>query len=143
MYIDIPHFYEPLKCKQDIKLQEFLRGEIHCQNFINQDLSFLQPSVIHAPQPKENHTLPERNITEISPIKIPENNPSQEQDIDIQQPSAVETIYNRSRSMDAVAPIQLVEPIIGLPPEEQWKKEDPNLILSHPLFLRVRMTPHK
>ena len=96
MYIDIPHIYKLPKCKQDKELQEFLRGEIRCQNFINQDLSFLQPSVIQAPQPKENHTLPGRKITETSPIEIPENNPSQEQDIDLQQPSAVETIYNRS-----------------------------------------------
>ena len=54
VYINIPHIYEPPKIKQDKELEEFLRGEICCQNFINQDLRFLQPSVIHTPQPKEN-----------------------------------------------------------------------------------------
>ena len=47
--------------KHDKQLEEFLRGEIHCQNFINQDLTFLQPSVIHVSQPKEESILPEKN----------------------------------------------------------------------------------
>ena len=126
-----PHTYELLKIKQDKELEEFLRSEICCQNFINQDLTFLQPSVVHTPQPKENKTLPEKNITEIFPIEIPENNPPQEQDIDLQQSSAAEAIYNQNLSTYAVAPIQLVEPVVGLTPEEQWKKEeDPNLTLG-------------
>ena len=96
MHVNIPHIHEPLKLKQDKELEEFFGGEICCQNFINQDLTFLQPSVIHTPQPKENKSLPERNKTEISPIEIPKNNPPQEQDIDLQQPSAAEAIYDRS-----------------------------------------------
>ena len=47
--------------KHDKQLEEFLRGEIHCQNFINQDLTFLHPSVIHVSQPKEESILPEKN----------------------------------------------------------------------------------
>ena len=61
VYVNIPHIHEPPKIQQDKQLEEFLRGEICCQNFINQDLTFLQPSVIHASQPKEDSTLPERN----------------------------------------------------------------------------------
>ena len=80
--------------------------------------------LIHAPQPKENKTLPEKNITEISPIEIPENDPLQEQDIDLQQPSAAEAIYDRSSSTNTAAPIQPVKPVVGLTPEEQWKKEE-------------------
>ena len=78
MYINILHIYEPPKIKQDKELEEFLRGEIRCQNFINQDLTFLQPSVIHTPQQKENKTVVERNTTEISSTEIPENSSVQE-----------------------------------------------------------------
>ena len=88
--------YELPKIKQDKQLEEFLRGEIHCQNFINQDLTFLQPSVIHAPQSKENKTLPERNTIEVSPIEILENNPPQEQDINPAQALAAEALCDRS-----------------------------------------------
>ena len=38
---------DPPKVQQDKRFQEFLRGEIYCQNFISQDLTFLQPSVLH------------------------------------------------------------------------------------------------
>ena len=78
VYVNIPHRYEPLNIQQDKQLEEFLRGEIHCQNFINQDLTFLQTSVIHAPQPMENKTLSQGNTVEISPIEIIENNPPHE-----------------------------------------------------------------
>ena len=119
MYVNIHCIYEPPKIQQVEQLEEFLRGEIHCQNFTNQDLTFLQPSVIHAPQPKENKTLPERNTIEVSPIGMLENNPPQEQDRNLQQALAAEALYNRSQSINTVTPIQLVEPAIGLTPEEQ------------------------
>ena len=32
---------------RDQQLQEYLNGEEHCHNFINQDLSFLQPSFVY------------------------------------------------------------------------------------------------
>ena len=39
-----------------------------------------------------------------------------------------EALYDRSRSINTVAPIQPVEPVVGLSPEDQRKKkEDPNL----------------
>ena len=43
----IPYVFDPPKVQQDKCFQEFLRGKIHCQNFINQDLTFLQLSVLH------------------------------------------------------------------------------------------------
>ena len=80
MYANIPRIYYPPKVQQDKQLEEFLRGEIHCQNSINQDLTFLQPSVIHASQPKEDSILPEKNTIAVPPITTQENNLSQEQD---------------------------------------------------------------
>ena len=72
MYVNIPCTHEPPKIQQDQQLEEFLRGEIHCQNFINQDLTFLQLSVIHAPQPKETKILSQENTAETSSIETSE-----------------------------------------------------------------------
>ena len=96
VYVNIPHIYELPKIQQDKQLEEFLRGEVHCQNFINQDLTFLQPSVIHTPQLKENKTLSQGNAIEISPIEIIENNPPHEQDRNFQQTLPAEALYDRS-----------------------------------------------
>ena len=134
MYVNIPHIYEPTKIQQDQQLEEFLRGEIHCQNFINQDLTFLQPSVIHAPQFKETKILPQENTTEICPIETSENNPLQEQDRNFHLVLPVKVLYDRSRSVNMAAPIQLVEPVVGLTSKEQQKK-DPNLTLIELLGL--------
>ena len=81
--INIPHLLESLKVKHDRELEEFLRGEIHCQNFINQDSTFLQPSIIHAPRQKGMKTPPEGNTTEILPIETTENIPIREQETDL------------------------------------------------------------
>ena len=93
---NIPHIYDPPKVQQDKQLEEFLRGEICCQNFINQDLTFLQPSVIHASQPKEDSILPERNTIAVPPIATQENNPPQEQDTNSPQVLPAEVLYDRS-----------------------------------------------
>ena len=95
MYANIPRIYDPLQV-QDKQLEEFMRGEICCYNFINPDLTFLQPSVIHASQPKEDSTLPERNTIAVSPIETLENNPPQEWDTNFQQASPAEALYDRS-----------------------------------------------
>ena len=71
MYANIPHIYDPLKVQQDKQLEEFLRGEIRYQNFINKDLRFLQPSVIHM---EGDSILPERDTTAVPPIAAQENN---------------------------------------------------------------------
>ena len=80
VHANIPCIYELPKVQQDKQLEEFLKGEICCQNFINQDLTFLQPSVIHPSQPKENGILPEKNTIAVPPITAQENNLPQEQD---------------------------------------------------------------
>ena len=94
MYINIPHVYELPKIQQDQQLEEFLRGKICCQNFINQDMTFLQPSVIHAPQSEETETLPQENTTEISPIKTSEKSPPQDGNFHLVL--SVEAFYDRS-----------------------------------------------
>ena len=96
MYANIPHIYDPPKVQKDKQLEEFLRGEICCQNFIDQDLTFLQPSVIHASQPKEDSILPERNTIAVPPIATQENNSPQEQNTNSPQVLPAEALYDRS-----------------------------------------------
>ena len=136
MYVNIPCIYEPPKIQQDKQLEEFLRGEICCQNFINQDLTFLQPSVIYAPHPKENKTSSQGNTIERPSIETIENSPLHEQNKDSLVTLPAEALYDRSRSINTVALIQLIKPVIGLTPEEQRKKEeDLNLTLIELLGL--------
>ena len=68
VYVNILHIYDPPKVQHNQQLEEFLGGEICCQNFINQDLIVLQPSVIHASQPKEDSIVPEKNTIAVPPI---------------------------------------------------------------------------
>ena len=96
VYANIPCIYDLPKVQQDKQLEEFLRGEIHCQNFINHDLTFLQPSVSHASQPKEDSTLPEKNTIAVPPIATQENNLLQEQDANSPQVLSAEALYDRS-----------------------------------------------
>ena len=65
----ILYIFGPPKVQQDKCSQEFLRGKIHCQNFIYQDLTFLQPSVLHVTQPKEDSILPEEITTEVPSVE--------------------------------------------------------------------------
>ena len=55
------HISDPPRLHRDKQLEEFLIGEIHCCNFINQDLTFLQPSTIYETTTKEDSILPEPN----------------------------------------------------------------------------------
>ena len=136
VYANIPCIYDPPKVQQDKQLEEFLRGEICSQNFINQDLTFLQPSVIHALHPKEDNILQERNTIAVPAITTQENNSSQEQNANALQVSPAEVLYDRIRANNTAAPIQPVEPVVGLTPEEQCKKEeDPELTLIELLGL--------
>ena len=136
MYANIPCICQLPKVQQDKQLEEFLRGEIHCQNFINQDLTFLQLSVIHASQSKKDSIFPEKNKIAIPPTAIQENNLSQEQDATSPQVSPGEALYDRSQANNTIGPIQPVEPVVGLTPEEQCRKEeDPDLTLIELLGL--------
>ena len=96
VYAYIPCMYDPLKVQQYKQLEEFLRGEICSQNFINQDLTFLQLSVIHASQLKEDSVLPEKNTIAVPPIATQENNSPQEQDKNSLQVSSAEVLCDRS-----------------------------------------------
>ena len=120
----IPHIFDPPKVQQDKQLQEFLRGKIHCQNFINQDLTFLQPSVLHVTQPKEDSILSEAITTEVPSITPQESNSHQELNANCSQASSVEVLYDRNRGNYRTAPIPPVEPVVGLTPEEQSRKEE-------------------
>ena len=124
----IPYIFDPPKVQQDKCFQEFLRGEIHCQNFINQDLTFLQP--------KEDNRLPEEITTEVPPIAHQENDSNQEWKANSSPVPSVEVLYDRNRSNSRTAPVQPVEPVVGLTPEEQDRREeDPDLTLDELLGL--------
>ena len=109
---------------------------IHCQNFINQDLTFLQPSVLQVTQPKEDSILPEAIITEVLSITPQESNSHQELNANCSPASSVEVLYDRNRGNNRTAPIQPVEPVVDLTPEEQSRKEeDPDQTLDELLGL--------
>ena len=117
----------------DQALQEFLCGEDHCQKFINQDLTFLQPSevqcqAIRLPQLNEQHRLSTEEITPVSTAEATNYIRG--------RVSAIDTTYDRRRSTNPTAPIQTVEPVIGFMPEENKKaKEDPKLMVKELLGL--------
>ena len=96
MYANIPCLCQLPKVQHDKQLEEFLRGEIRCQNFINQDLTFLQLSVIHASQPNEDSILPEKNTIATLHTTTQENNLPQEQDPNSPQVLPAEALYDRS-----------------------------------------------
>ena len=135
IYASIPCIFDPIKVQWDKQLEEFLRGKIHCQNFINQDLTFLQLSVIHATPPKEDSILPEKNTIAIPPTATQENNLPQEQNENSPQVLPAEVLYDRGQANNTTAPIQPVEPVVGLTPQEQCRKEDPDLTLAELLGL--------
>ena len=74
--------------------------------------------------------VPEKHTIAVSPITPQENNSPQEQDANSLQVLPAEALYDRNRVNNTTAPIQPVEPVVGLTPEEQCKKEeDPHLTL--------------
>ena len=80
--------------------------------------------------------LPEAATREVPPITPQENNSHQELNANSSQVSSVEVLYDRNRGNNRTAPIQPVEPVVGLTPEEQCKKEeDPDLTLDELLGL--------
>ena len=105
MYASILCIFDPPKVQQDKQLEEFLRGKIHCQNFINQDLTFLQPSVIHVTPPKEDSILPEKNTIAVPPRATQENNSPQEQNGNSPQVLPAEVLYDRGQASNTTAPI--------------------------------------
>ena len=130
------HISDSPRLHRDKQLEEFLIGEIHCCNFINQDLTFLQPSTIYKTTTQEDSILPEPNPTEVPLNTSQETNQPQEEDSNPSQASPAELSSDRTIITNRPAPIQPVEPVVGLTPEEQHRKEeDPDLTLDELLGL--------
>ena len=110
----ILYIFDPPRVQQDKYFKEFLQGKIHCQNFINQDLTFLQLSILHVTQPKEDSILPEAITTEVPSIAPQESDSNQEQNANSSPVSSVEALYDRNRGNNRTASIKLVEPVVVL-----------------------------
>ena len=130
------HISDSPRLHKDKQLEEFLIGEICCRNFINQDLTFLQPSTVYETTTQEDSILPEPHSTEVPLNSSQETNQPQEEDSNPLQASLAELSYNRTRITNRPAPVQPVEPVVGLTPEEQNRKEeDSDLTLDELLGL--------
>ena len=101
---------------RDKQLEEFLIGEECCHNFINQDLTFLQPSTVYKATTQEDSILPESNPTEVPLNTSQEIDQPQEEDSNPLQASPAELFYDRVTTTNRPAPIQPVEPVVGLTP---------------------------
>ena len=87
-------------------------------------------------RPQEDSILPEPNLTEVPLNTSQETNQPQEEDSNPSQASLAELFYDRTRTTNRSAPIQPVEPVVGLTPEEQHRKEeDPDFTLDELLGL--------
>ena len=76
------------------------------------------------------------NPTEVPLNTSQETNQPQEEDNNPSQASPAELFYDRTRIINRLAPIQPVEPVVGLTPKEQCRKEDdPDLTLDELLGL--------
>ena len=96
----------------------------------------MQPSTVYEATTKEDSIPPESNSTELSPNTSQEINQPQEEDHNLPHASLAELFYDTTRITNRPAPIQPVELVIGLTPEEQCiREEDPNLTLNELLGL--------
>ena len=128
----------------DQRLQEFLDGEECCHNFINQDLTFLQASMIYEMTVSDDSLSTASDSSDASVITLKENNPSWEVDsnssltlVTALSDDPVNIDYSPSPIQPVEpAPIQPVEPVIGLTTDKQRRREeDPNLTLNELLGL--------
>ena len=86
--------------------------------------------------PKEDSILSEATTTEVPLITPQENNFHQQLNANSSQVSSIEVLHDRNRGNSRTAPIQQVEPVVGLTLDEQCKKEeDPDLALDELLGL--------
>ena len=74
----------------------------------------MQPSTVYEATTQEDSIPPESNPTEVSLIASQEINQPQEQDSNPPQRSLAELFYDTTRITNMPAPIQPVEPVIGL-----------------------------
>ena len=125
-------------------MQEFLNGEECCCNFINQDLTFLQPFMVYEMTASDDSQSTALDSTDTSIITVIDNNLSQEVDsnssfilVTALSDDLVNTYYSHTPTKPVEpAPIQPVEPVIGLTTKEQrQREEDPNLTLNELLGL--------
>ena len=111
----------------DQQLQEFLIGEECCHNFINQDLTFLQPSTVYETTELDDSISKASESTDIFVITVQENLQPQEEDSNSPSSSLTALSYDPTSTDNSPAPvqpispapIQPVEPVIGLTREEQ------------------------
>ena len=142
--VNILHVLDTPLLYQDQQLQEFLDREEHCRNFINQDLTFLQPSTIYQTTDTDDNQSIASDSTDASILTVIENDQSQEVDstpaftsVTALPEDFVPTDYDHIpiQSVEP-SPIQPVEPVIGLTAEEQrCREEDPNLTINELLGL--------
>ena len=112
--------------------------------FINQDLTFLQPSMVYKTIASDDSQSTASNSTDAFIITVIEDNPSQEvastssfTSVTALSEDIVNTGYSHTpiQSVEP-APIQPVQPVIGLITEEQrQREEDPNLTINELLGL--------
>ena len=91
---------------QDQWLQEFLVGEECCHNFINQDLTFLQPSMVYEMTVSDDNLSTVSDSTDASVITVQENNPSQEVDCNSSPTSLTALSYDPVSTDNSLTPIQ-------------------------------------
>ena len=103
-----------------------LVGEEHYHNFINQDLTFLQPLIVYEMTISDDSLSTMSDSTDASVITVQENNQSQEV-VSNSSPSSLTALSDDSISTDnsptpvqpvEPAPIQPVEHVIGLTSKE-------------------------
>ena len=100
------HISDAPRLHRDKQLKEFLKGEECCHDFINQDLTFLQPSTVYEAPTQEDSILPESNPTEVPLNTSQEIDLPQEEDSNPSQASPAELFYDRMTTTNRPAPIQ-------------------------------------
>ena len=138
------HVYDTPLLHPDQHLQEFLDGEKCCHNFINQDLSFLQPSEVYETTTLDDNqsTASDSSGTFITTV-IENNLPSEIDDNSLLDSATVlpDEPENTDFSQIPVQPeepaqIEPVEPVIRITDEEQRHREaDPDLTINELLGL--------
>ena len=138
------HISEAPILYHDQQLQKFLDGEEHCCNFINQDMTSLQPSTVYETTVSDDSLSTASDSTDASVITVQENNPSQEVDSNSSPTSLIVLSDDPISTDNSPTPVQPVEPaaiqpvecVIGLTTEEQRpREEDSNITLDELLGL--------
>ena len=108
--IQIEHSHSPPVVTSDHTLSELITGEDRCLKFINQDLTFLQPSNIPSTFSNVVHNV-------ISSVRVSQ---SQSQ----VKSSVVKLPTNTSKDQNSTPPTQTVQPVVGFMPAEIRRAED-------------------